>query len=656
MRKRILSTMLAVVLVVGILLSAVPGAAAQTTTARPAFTGKLSAITPQRVEDTFAYLDEVYVKNYPEAALEMNQADMDDRQVLLTLAQTITAGCTTDRQKADAVAQWIQRNITYDPSASAYPNDTFYTRRGNCLSYGMLMQSLLRLLKVPAVVGDGWRGDMANSTTALFNGMGHAWCFVRLNGEWVLYDPLWLQDSTTDRDYMAKNFYMDTVEFITPASDRTNLPPALSEGSTKVYYTDGIWYIYSTDMPTGTGTLTAYFNNLELVFMSNQSDGDSYSATYYLDREVDTSTMRRGQVYCNGWLGGFGKTYAHVNGMIQTGTVMEYQGTPYLINGIGSFPILADENDYSIRYGTFSLPLGYTGPFLGIPREMDGYYYVWSSKDEDVATINSDGTITTHDTGNVLLRADEYETRTGDWCGATSVYLYVSDEERVPDYTDRIPDSGDENPPPDDPDTDPVDPPDDPDTNPVDPPDDPPADPEPSFTDVVPGAFYEDAVNWAVENGVTNGTSATTFAPSNICTRAQVVTFLHRAAGEPAPSSGFGSVFMDVEAGKFYSVAVLWALENGITNGLDEYTFGTSQSCTRAQVVTFLWRTAGKPTPNTKTCPFADVKTNGYYYQAVLWAVENGITNGMDADTFGTDGICTRGQIVTFLHRYVQQS
>ena len=148
---------------------------------------------------------------------------------------------------------------------------------------------------------------------------------------------------------------------------------------------------------------------------------------------------------------------------------------------------------------------------------------------------------------------------------------------------------------------------------------------------------------------MTEGTSATTFSPAKTCTRAQVVTFLWRAKGCPEPTKT-ENPFTDVQADAYYCKAVLWAVENGITNGTSATTFGPNNGCTRAQVVTFLWRAEGEPEPTSANNPFTDV-TGGYYYKAVLWAVENGVTAGTSATAFSPNQTCTRGQIVTFLYR-----
>ena len=169
------------------------------------------------------------------------------------------------------------------------------------------------------------------------------------------------------------------------------------------------------------------------------------------------------------------------------------------------------------------------------------------------------------------------------------------------------------------------------------------------FVDVATGSYYEDAVDWAVENGITTGVSANRFDPNGVCTRAQAVTFLWRAAGSPAPRSRT-MPFTDVPVGSYYYDAVLWAVENGITKGTSETRFSPDATCTRAQIVAFLWRSEKSPAAGTAN-PFADVKSTAYYAGAVLWAVREDITKGTTNTTFSPDADCTRAQIVTFLWR-----
>lgn len=170
------------------------------------------------------------------------------------------------------------------------------------------------------------------------------------------------------------------------------------------------------------------------------------------------------------------------------------------------------------------------------------------------------------------------------------------------------------------------------------------------FADVKESDYFYEAVLWAVENGVTSGTSATTFSPAATCTRAQAVTFLWNAAGQPEPTRK-DNPFADVSEGSWYYKPVLWALENGITSGTSATTFSPDANCTRAQTVTFLWNAAAQPQTLAGENPFADVSESDWYCKPVLWAKENGITSGTSATTFGSDDACQRGQMVTFLFR-----
>ena len=172
--------------------------------------------------------------------------------------------------------------------------------------------------------------------------------------------------------------------------------------------------------------------------------------------------------------------------------------------------------------------------------------------------------------------------------------------------------------------------------------------PEQIFKDVPANAYYYEAVKWAQEKGITGGIGNGLFGPNDPCTRAQIVTFLWRAAGSPAPKSM--SSFTDVPADAFYAKAVAWAVENGITSGTGESKFSPNSTCTRAQAVTFLYRASGSPAVSDKA-EFSDVSTTAFYADAVAWAAKKGITTGIGGGLFGSDNNCTRGQIVTFLWR-----
>ena len=415
---------------------------------RPNYDGMLIDITPQRVADTFAYLDEHYVKNHPEQALDVYTGTEEDRAILLKLAETITADCATDKQKADAIDRWLYRNIYYDINTSAYAYDTFYNRTGNCLSYANLMQFLLRSLGIPAVVGDGWRGDMKTSTVDLFNYEGHAWCFVYLEGEWVLYDPLWIECGTTDRDYIAEWIYLDTVEFITPASDGDNLPPEAWD-KPKVYYTDGRWYNFDSSHPTGYGNFTMLVNNQSYNFTPCQDEGalgldGGYDGWYILDGKNDKSGMQLGEVYRNSWLsygeyeGGsyLNLTYAHPNGMQIDGAIMEYNGVERYMQCNNSFPVLAEEEDYTMQYGCLAFKPGYVGPFVapswGSLYDSDFYIVTWESDTPEVCTVDENGILTAVAPGFAQVRLTLSDQEGGGYYCITNINVCVSDEERIP--------------------------------------------------------------------------------------------------------------------------------------------------------------------------------------------------------------------------------
>jgi len=175
------------------------------------------------------------------------------------------------------------------------------------------------------------------------------------------------------------------------------------------------------------------------------------------------------------------------------------------------------------------------------------------------------------------------------------------------------------------------------------------AEKENPFTDISESQYYYEPVLWALNSNITSGVSATEFGPDQACTRAQVVTFLWRAKGCPTPTSATNP-FADVSSGQYYTDAVLWAVKNGITAGTSETTFEPDATVTRAQFVTFLYRAEGLPKESAEN-PFTDVPSGQYYTDAVLWAVGNGVAAGTSETTFGPEEACTRGQVVTFLYR-----
>ncbi|MBR6826386.1 MAG: S-layer homology domain-containing protein [Oscillospiraceae bacterium] len=617
---------------------------------RPAFTGKLAEITPQRVEDTFRYLDDFYVKAHPEAALLTPYGDEEDKEVLRTLADVITKDCETDKEKADAVSSWVARNIFYDVETSAYASDTFYRRTGNCLSYAFLIQTLLRMEGIPAVLGDGWRGDMEANTVSLFDMVGHAWVFVYIDGQWELYDPLWLKESTTDRDYMARWIYFDTVEFITPCYDEENLPPEPPE-KTRAYYTGEAAYLYSDVWQNTIGLLTNFVNNITVSFLTYQDEPETGISDGWiiLDESVDKAQMTRGQIYNTGWMSygdirldqQMGLTYAFPNGMLIDGTVMSYNGQDYMMYSNQCLSIYADEEDYSITDGLLTLPTGYQGKFLDVPWgeqfRTEEYTLTVENRTPEVAVADIDGNVACLQEGYGEFLYTVMRNEDNALMGSAILQIIVSNEERIPDYSDY----GAVEPPPTEPSEpeDPTEP-----TEPVEP---------PVFNDMEAGSWYEESVNFMVEQGLMNGVGNGRFNPKGNVTRAMLVTILYRAAGEPSVKA-LSNPFTDVPNGQWYSNAIIWAASEGIVTGVKPDRFNPNGNITREQIATILYRYEGSPVAEDTLPPFADNRQiSAYALKPMNWAIAEGLINGVGGGFLAPTNTATRAQIATILARYL---
>lgn len=174
------------------------------------------------------------------------------------------------------------------------------------------------------------------------------------------------------------------------------------------------------------------------------------------------------------------------------------------------------------------------------------------------------------------------------------------------------------------------------------------------FKDVFTSDYYYEPIVWAVANDIVKGTKPDVFDPDSGCTRGQAITFIWRAAGCPRPKA-VTSPFLDVKESDYSFEAIMWAVENGIGSEIGEGIFAENASCARAQFLTFLHRSVGAPAPTKREHDFVDINERDFYYDAVMWALEKGITGGIGEGAFGPYTICTRGQVITFLYRYYHQ-
>ena len=408
--------------------------------------------TPQMTENTFRYLQEIYIEKHPEAALCFEEGTQQDQQDLAHLADVITQGCATDEEKAAAIAGWIARNIEYDEYAGTfYAADVFYARKGNCAAYAQLMQALLRLEGIPAVWGDGFRTNTQELKVEdiPYTYDGHAWCFAYVDGQWKMYDPLWEgTNGLTDREYIAKNYFLDTVDQIVPVYDLENLPP-LRNAAVCCVYAEGRFYLLENGEISNQSDMggTAFsINNAGFYYFTKcrYSVGDFYNDpwTYPLDPSKKAQ-MVPGELYRDGWVAGepLILTYKYVNGVAANGVVKEFKGKTYFLQFNSAWQLEAE--DYYIEGSWLHVEPGYEGKIL-LPyyyeryKDDDEYEIVWESDYPDIATVDEHGYITsTGKTGYVSFQLTLRRKSDNGLLSLSSFQIGFMEKNRVADFTDH---------------------------------------------------------------------------------------------------------------------------------------------------------------------------------------------------------------------------
>lgn len=372
--------------------------------------------TPKMTEDNFRYLDEIYIEKYPELGLRWTYGLDEDKRILTEHTQSVIQGCTTDQEKVDAIIGWIVENIEYIVDGASYSYDVLYDGAGNCLGQSMLMRDMCRLAGIPAVWGDGYKGDMSTMTVEyvqnIFN-VGHAWCFVYVDGEWLLYDPVWGVNPYTDRDLISQTYFLDTVENITPIYDSGNFPPTCTPYMFFAYV-DGRFMAYEFEQPTNSGDISTPVN--ELFIHVNPYTGDG-CATNYLEKPERKDEMIVGELFRNGWYDYFGLTYSYENGINAAATVLALDGVQYYMNQGNALKLCVDQSECRIRYGWLNVKTGFTGKLLE-PIEMEmpeteDFIFVeplieWTSKNPEIASIDENGVITNYKEGGAVFNIKGY--------------------------------------------------------------------------------------------------------------------------------------------------------------------------------------------------------------------------------------------------------
>lgn len=370
--------------------------------------------TPRMTEDAFRYLDEIYIEKYPQLGLRWEHGTGADQRIMTAFAQQVTQGCTTDAEKVTAIYNWITANIRYAEASSPFSYDVLYSGYGNCLGQAMLMQDMCRVLGIPAVYSDGFRGNMKTfSVEDMRNAeAGHAWLFVYVDGQWMLYDPTWRTEKMTDQTYIATNFFIDKVGGIMPIYDENNIPP-FSDPIGSYCYRNGCFVVLCDGVPTEEfgGTNVNFCMNVN--GFAHGDDPISAAGAFYLEGAAAFAYVGREacELYSSGWIGrgesGFkwgDIGYAYENGILASETVMEYDGeTYYLFSGL-SRKICLPDVAFRMMNGILAVDTSYTGkiwePHKNMLPEGD-YTYEWFSTDESVATVDQNGVVTCHKEGDV---------------------------------------------------------------------------------------------------------------------------------------------------------------------------------------------------------------------------------------------------------------
>lgn len=411
-------------------------------------------MTPQLTDAVYDYLNEIYVERFPELGLEFSFGSKADKEVLQTLADKITKNCKTDKEKADAVVGWADRNVKYKSYTDGtyyFPIDVFYYRTGNCLGLGLFISQVLRLAGVPAVFCAGSRGDMRDFIDLGNREVDHGWVMIYYNGTWNLYDPLFDVFGTTDRDFISRWYFTDFIEGVSPYYEGMNCE--------YVYYGDSIFYIdgrfvhYKSGMPASEYWGNAAeggssLNGCVPYFTKNRyaSPGGGGDGFHYLENAGRRDNMINDECYSDGWIfyGDWLWGYTRANGIISGCTIKEFEGqTLYLPYGSSPVKLTGNASDYSLVQGTISAGVGETFKLpepLAIEHELSiGRVVVYNSIYPEIATITSDGVVTTHSEGYAVFEVSSKDSYDSDgWYLGTFVEIYVTDEKRVYDFTDNI--------------------------------------------------------------------------------------------------------------------------------------------------------------------------------------------------------------------------
>ncbi len=414
------------------------------------------SMTPQITDAVYDYLNEVYIEKFPGLGLEFSFGSEADKEVLQKLADILTKNCKTHKEKAEAVVGWADRNISYKSYTSQngtyyFPIDVFYYRTGNCLGLGLFISQVLRLAGVPAVFCAGTRGDMRDYISLDNREIDHGWVMIYYNNTWNLYDPLFDVFGTSDREFISRWYFTDFIEGVSPYYEGMNCE--------YVYYGDSIFYIdgrfihYKSGMPASEywGNCAeggSSLNGCVPYFTKNRyaTPGGGGDGFHYFENPGRRDSMINDECYSDGWIfyGDWLWGYARQNGILTGCTIKEFEGqTLYLTFGASPVKLEGKSSDYSLVQGTIAKGIGETFdipmPLAAESEIENGRVIVYNSLYPEIATITSDGVVTTHSEGYAVFEVNSKDSYDSDgWYLGTFVEIYVTGEKRVYDFSDNI--------------------------------------------------------------------------------------------------------------------------------------------------------------------------------------------------------------------------
>lgn len=413
-------------------------------------------ISPNLMNATYQYLDEIYIQKYPDFGLELTYGSDADRAVIQKLCNIITEGKSTDSQKADAIVKWVSGNIKYQSllnNTYYMPIDVFYNRTGNCEGYSLLISQLMRMAGIRAVPCSGYQGDMVKTIKlgqlTKPNTIGHAWVMAYIDNQWKLYDPLMNVHACTDRTYISKWYYFDFIDGITPYCE--GVPDKYLHFGYNVFYINNRFIYYVDGIPASQKfNMSARFgiaiNNIGYFTHCRYQGADGTNDPFqYVDQPARRNSMINDECYSNGWLNSFGSLfYARKNGILRSHTITEHNGQTLYFVYDGNTLILPEKaTNYTMYQGYISIQKGSIfqafEPTWTQEALQNGQILVWESLTPELATIDSNGKITAKSEGLATLTVvskDSLDSNTHYY--SAFLQFYITDNlNRVADYTDH---------------------------------------------------------------------------------------------------------------------------------------------------------------------------------------------------------------------------